>query len=221
MPDRLDHEVMAMLVAREFREGDVINLGTGLPAICSDYVPPEMEVLFHSEQGLIGFGAVIRDPGKGDPRIRSMAGLVEAKPGMSFMSHDESFMLVNSGRLSCTVLGALQVDQQGNLANYQRPGRITGSIGGAGDLAGHAKRVIIMMTHVSLSGEPKIVEACTLPITTMRCVDLIVTDVAVMRVTDRGIVLQEFAPGWTFDVIQKITGARLIAASDMREASLV
>ena len=221
MPDRLEPEVMAMLVAREFRDGDIINLGVGLGAICCDYVSPDIEVLFHSEQGLLGYGAMITDPAQADPNVRSMAGFVQALPGMSFMSHDESFDLVNGGRLSITVLGGLQVDQEGNLANNTRPGRITGSLGGAGDLATHAKQTIVMMTHTSASGEPKILKQCTLPLTGTRCVDLIVTDIAVMRVAGGEIIVQEYAPGWTFDEIQKLTEARLTPAPDMREASLV
>ena len=220
MPEHWSHEAMGKLATREFANGDVINLGVGLPGICCDCMPPDIEVIFHSEQGLLGFGESIKDPAKADPRIRSMgSGFVERRPGMSFLSHDESFLLVNSGRLTFSVLGALEVDAAGNIANFQRPGTI-GGIGGAGDLASHAKHVIVMMTHVTASGEPKVVEACTLGLTAQRCVDTIITDVAVMRVAGGTIVLEEHAPGWTFDAVQAITGARLTPASNMRETSI-
>lgn len=221
MAEHWSHEMMGRLAAREFTDGDVINLGVGLPGICSDTLPPDIEVIFHSEQGLVGFGKSIKDPAKYDSRIRSMgSGHVERQPGMSFLSHDESFLVVNSGRLDFTVLGALQVDAEGNIANYQRPGTL-GGIGGAGDLASHARRVIVMMTHVTNTGEQKVLERCTYGLTAQHCVDVIVTDIAVMRVVDGRIELHEMAAGWTFDAVQAITGARLVAAPTLHEVVAV
>lgn len=212
----LTPEMMAMRVAQEFANGDVINLGVGMPAICCDYVRPDVEVILHSEQGLLGFGRVLRDPALARPGIRSMAGPVEPLPGMSFMSHDESFCLVNSGRLDITVLGALQVDRHGNLANYLRPGHVTGSIGGAGDLATHARRTIVMMTHTT-RGEPKVMRSCSLPLTAQGCVDLVVTDLGVMRIADGTVFLEEYAPGWTFEAIRAVTDADLVPGPKLRE----
>lgn len=221
MAERWSHEMMGRHAAREFANGDVINLGVGLPGICCDTLPPDIEVILHSEQGLVGFGPSIKDPVRFDSRIRSMgSGYVERLPGMSFLSHDESFLLVNSGRLDVAVLGALQVDQEGNLANYRRPGTL-GGIGGAGDLASHAKRVIVMMTHVTASGAPKILRRCTLGLTAQRCVDLIISDVAVMQVADGQIVLKEMAPGWTIEAIQAITAAPLLASPGLHEMKTV
>jgi 3-oxoacid CoA-transferase B subunit len=219
MLKRLSPEFMALLVTREFKDGDVVNLGIGMPLYCG-LQPPGAEVIFHSEQGLLGFGAIMDDAPPGH-RLQTAGGhFVQAKPGMSFMSHDESFALVRGGFVDYTVLGALQVDEAGNLANYLRPGRTVGSVGGGPDLAQCAKNTYVMMSHTSNDGAPKIVERCTLPITAPRCVSRIFTDVAVIRVADDHLVVEEHAPGWSLQDIQHITDAPLVAASDMREVTL-
>lgn len=220
MPERLSPEVVAALVNRDFRDGDVVNLGVGMPLYCGLRPPAGVEVIFHSEQGLLGFGPILDEPPPGH-RLQTAGGqFVAAQPGMSFMSHDQSFALVRGGFIDYTVLGALEVDSEGNLANFWRPGRISGSVGGAPDLATCARHTYVMMTHTSRDGSPKIVERCSLPLTAARCVDRIYTDVAVMRVADGGIVVEERAPGWSFDDIQRITRARLTPAPDMREVTL-
>lgn len=219
MFERLSPELVALLVTREFKDGDVVNLGIGMPLYCG-LQAPETEVIFHSEQGLLGFGAIMDDAPPGH-RLQTAGGhFVHAKPGMSFMSHDESFALVRGGFVDYTVLGALQVDEAGNLANYLRPGRTVGSVGGGPDLAQCAKNTYVMMTHTSRDGAPKIVRRCTLPITAPRCVKRIFTDVAVIRVAEDQLMVEEHAPGWSLQEIQRITDAPLSAASDMREVAL-
>jgi 3-oxoacid CoA-transferase B subunit len=220
-PERLHLTVMAMVVTRDLRDGDVVNLGVGLPLECANVLPEDREILLHSELGLLGFGPVITDHTQADPYVMMVGNLpVTALPGMSFMSHDESFAMIRGGHLDVAVLGGLEVDQHGNLANTQFQGKPAGNLGGAPDLAYGAKRTVVMMRHTTHDGAPKILKRCTLPLTTPRCVDRIVTDVAVMDIEDGAIILKEFAPGWTPDRVQSITGATLAIAPDVREIQL-
>lgn len=222
MADRLDAPTMAMIVAREFFDGAVVNLGIGLPIHCADYIPEGREVIFHSEQGLLGFGGLAEARPEVDPYVMIVGNRpVRARPGMVFMSHHESFSVIRGGHIDITVMGALQVDARGNLANAHAPGRAAGNLGGAPDLAVGAKRTVIMMYHQAPDGSPKVVEECTLPLTAPACVDRIVTDIAVMDIVAGEIVLREHAPGWTVDEIQAVTGARLSPADDLREVSLI
>jgi 3-oxoacid CoA-transferase B subunit len=218
MPPRLEPAIMAMRVAREFQDGAVVNLGMGLPLLCSDYVPEGREILFHSEQGIVGFGPLATSPDEVDLALMNAGGLpVTALPGMSLMSHDESFAMIRGGHIDITVLGSLQVSATGDLANTHRPGKVIGNIGGAQDLATCARRVIVMMHHTTPGGDAKIVQECTLPLTVPRCVDLIVTDVGVFEPLDGRMLLCEYAPGWEFDAIQAITDAPLVGREDARE----
>jgi 3-oxoacid CoA-transferase B subunit len=220
-PERLHPTVMAMVVARDFEDGDVVNLGVGLPLECANVLPEGREILLHSELGLLGFGPVITDHIEADPYVTMVGNLpVTPRPGMVFMSHDESFAMIRGGHLDFAVLGGLQVDAEGNLANTQFEGKPAGNLGGAPDLAYGAKRTVILMRHTTNEGAPKIVERCTLPLTTPRCVDRIVTDVAVMDVEGGDVVLKEVAPGWAPEQVQAITGAQLVVASDLREIAL-
>lgn len=220
MPDRLDPAVMAMRIAQEFFDGAVVNLGVGLPLMCVDYIPPDREILFHSEQGLVGFGPIVHDRERADPAYRNAGGHpVTPLPGMAVMSHDESFAMVRGGHIDITVLGALQVAANGDLANTHIPGKIIGNLGGAPDLATCCKKVIVMMHHTTPDGRPKIVPRCDLTLTAPACVDMIVTDVAVMEVTPEGVVLKESAPGWSVQEIQEITGVPLTVADDYHEMS--
>ena len=220
-PERLHPTVMARVVARDFRDGDVVNLGVGLPLECANVLPEGREILLHSELGLLGFGPVITDHRAADPYVTMVGNLpVTANPGMSFMSHDESFAMIRGGHLDVAVLGGLQVDRDGNLANTQLEGKPAGNLGGAPDLAYGAKRTVVLMRHTTNGGAPKIMERCTLPLTTPRCVDRIVTDVAVIDLEDGQLLLREVAPGWTPAAVQAITEARLTAVEDIREIAL-
>ena len=224
MPDpapRLDPTVMAMVVTREFFDGAVVNLGIGIPMHCADAIPPGREVLLHSELGLLGFGPLLRNPEDVDPYVFIVGNRpVTPLPGMVFLSHEESFALIRGGHIDFTVMGGMQVDAEGNLSNAHGPGKPAANLGGAPDLATCAKRTVIMMYHTASDGSPKVVERCTMPLTAPRCVDRIVTDVAVMDLTPEGIALREVAPGWTPAEVQAITGARLVIPNDVPEMSL-
>lgn len=221
-PERLHPTVMAMIVARDFQDGDVVNLGVGLPLECANVLPADREILLHSELGLLGFGPVIEDYTQADPYVTMVGNLPVTKlPGMVYTSHDESFAMIRGGHLDVAVLGGLQVDMEGNLANTQFEGKPAGNLGGAPDLAYGAKRTVVLMYHTTNGGVPKVMTRCTLPLTAPRCVSRIVTDVAVIDVQDGQLVLREYAPGWDPERIQSITDAPLVIADDLREVSLI
>ena len=220
-PERLHPSVMAMVVVREFRDGDAVNLGVGLPLECANFLPTDREILLHSEFGILGFGPIITDHTLADPYVFMVGNHpVTNNPGMVFTSHDESFAMIRGGHLDIAVLGGLQVDREGNLANAQFEGKPAPNLGGAPDLAYGAKRTIVMMRHTTDGGEPKIVERCTLPLTAPTCVSRIVTDIAVMDLRDGEIILREFAPGWDAEQIQRLTATKLTLAPDLREIAL-
>lgn len=219
--EKLDRQVMALRVAKEFQDGNIINLGIGIPTLASNFVPAGREVIFHSENGVLGYGEITL-PGEGDLDLVNASGqTVKPAPGMCFFDNAESFAIVRGGHLDITVMGAYQVSEQGDLANYMIPERQVGTIGGAMDLAFGAKRVIIVMNHVTKNGEYRIVKKCLYPLTAPKCVDLIVTDIAVIEVTPNGLVLKEYAPGWTPEEIQEMTEPKLTIARDCQEISLM
>jgi len=219
--ERLDRQIMALRVAKEFQDGDYVNLGIGIPMLASNFVPAGREVLFHAENGVLGFGEVTL-PGEGDLDLVNAGGqTVHPLPGMCFFGHDESFVMVRGGHLDISVMGAYQVSEKGDLANYMVPERQVGTIGGAMDLAFGAKRLIIAMNHTTKTGEPRIVKKCSYELTAPACVDLIVTDIAVIEVTDRGLVLKEVAPGWTPEEVQSLTEPKLIVDPDCHEIELM
>jgi 3-oxoacid CoA-transferase B subunit len=218
---RLDRQIIALRVAKEFQDGDYVNLGIGIPMLASNFVPAGREVIFHSENGVLGFGEVTL-PGEGDLDLVNAGGqTVSPHPGMCFFSHDESFAMVRGGHLDISVMGAYQVSEKGDLANYMVPERQVGTIGGAMDLAFGAKRVIIAMNHVTKDGQPRIVKKCSYELTAPACVKLIVTDIAVIEVTDKGLVLKEAAPGWTPEEVQRLTEPTLIFDKECREIELM
>ena len=178
--EKIDEQTRALRVAREFKDGMVVNLGTATPTLCSNFVPAGREVLFHSENGALGFGDVYT-MGDGDPNLVNASGQsVKVQPGMSIFEHAEFFAIIRGG---------FQVSEKGDLANWFIPKRQIGIIGGAMDLASYAKIVIIIMSHVAKDGSGKIVKKCSYPLTASHCVDLIVTDIAVIEVTGHGLVL--------------------------------
>jgi len=218
---RLDRQTMALRVAKEFQDGDMVNLGVGIPVLASNFVPVGREVVFHSENGVLGFGEVTL-PGEGDLDLVNASGqTVRPKPGMCFFGHDESFAMIRGGHIDISVMGAYQVSEKGDLANYMVPERQVGTIGGAMDLAFRAKRVIIAMNHTTKEGKPRIVKKCDYELTAPNSVDLIVTDIAVIKVTDGGLVLKEIAPGWTPEEVQSLTEPTLIVDPDWREIELM
>jgi 3-oxoacid CoA-transferase B subunit len=193
----------------------------GIPTLVSTFVEPEREVLFHSENGMLGFGAVIDTPETVDPyRVNAGGQPVERRPGMSFMAHHESFDLIRGGWVDLTILGSLEVGANGDLANYHMPGKRTGSIGGAQDLAFCAKKVIVLMTHQTKAGRPKIRERVELPVTAPACVSRVITDLAVLDITPEGVLLKELLGGWTVQELQEVTDAPLLVDTQLRELHL-
>ena len=224
MKERLNREAIAMRVAKEFFDGAVVNLGIGIPTLCSSFVPEGMEVIYHTENGALGFGSVVMPDEfeeKADIDLINAGGqYVSPLPGMCFFDHADSFVIIRGGHIDITVLGILEVSEKGDLANWMFPGRGVGNIGGGMDLAFNSKRVIGATEHTTKGGKPKIVRQCSIPLTAPRCMDLIVTDIAVIKVTEQGLVLQEIAPGWTPEEVQELTEAKLIVAEDLKEIEL-
>ena len=220
--ERLDEQTMALRAAKEFQDGMVVNLGVGIPTLCSNFVPPEKEIIFHSENGIIGFGPIVTDPDEADENlINASVQPVRPKPGMAIVDHAESFVIIRGGHIDMTVLGALQVSERGDLANYTLPGKEVGSFGGGQDLAFCAKKVVALMTHTTREGGPKVVRELTSPVTAPGCVDLIITDIAVIEVTDQGLLLKEAAPGWTAAEVQALSAPQLRVSPDLKEIELL
>ena len=218
--ERLHREIVAMRVARELRDGDVVNLGIGIPTLCSQFVPEGRSVVYHSESGVLGYGPMA-EPGEEDIDLINAGGqFLAPNPGMSFFNSVEGFAMIRGGHIDVAVLGALQVSERGDLANWMLPQRGIGNVGGAMDLAAGAKRIIAAMEHTDRRGNPKIVRECDFPLTAPRCVSLIVTDVAVIEVADGGLILTETAPGWSAADIQEITAAPLRVSSDLGDFRL-
>ena len=224
MKIRLDREVVAMRVAKEFQDGDYVNLGVGIGADAGSYISSDKTVFFHSEQGLLGYGRILTEGEEdlADFNLVNAGGkYVVPLPGMCFIHHADSFALVRGGHIDVTVLGALQVSEQGDLANWSmNPAGKVGNIGGAMDMPVGIKKVIVAMEHTTHNNRIKIVKKSTFPLTCPRCVNLIVTDLAVIEVTSRGLLLKEFAPGWSPEEIQSLTEPTLILADDLREMEL-
>ena len=219
--EKLDRQIMALRVAKEFQDGNIVNLGIGIPGLAANFVPAGREVIFHSENGVLGFGEITL-PGEGDLDLVNAGGqTVKVAPGMSFFSHDESFVMVRGGHIDISVMGAYQVSEKGDLANHFLPDRQIGTIGGAMDLACGAKKVIIAMNHTTRDGGYRIVKKCTYPVTAHKCVKLIVTDIAVIEVTKKGLVLKEVAPGWTSEDVQVLTEPKLVVDPKCHEIELM
>jgi 3-oxoacid CoA-transferase subunit B len=219
--ERLSRETIAFRVAREFEDGMVVNLGIGIPTLCLNYPTPEKEILYQTENGCLNFGCNAT-PEEADLDLVNAGGqMVTTKPGMSLFSHDESFAMIRGGHIDVCVLGVMQVSEKGDLANWLLPERGIGSIGGAMDLAFNAKRLIVVTEHTTKDGKPKIVHECTYEMTAPECVDMIVSDLAVIDVTNKGLVLKETAPGWTAEEIQELTEPKLIIAPDLKEVELM
>ncbi|MFZ5968750.1 MAG: 3-oxoacid CoA-transferase subunit B [Bacillota bacterium] len=207
--------VIAKRVSKELKDGDVVNLGIGLPTLVANYIPEGVDIILQSENGFVGIGP-IPEAGKEDKYIVNAGGqFVTIKNGGAFFDSAVSFGIIRGGHVNATILGALQVDQEGNLANWKIPGKMVPGMGGAMDLVVGAKKVIVAMEHTA-KGDPKILKKCTLPLTASKEVDLIITEMGVMEVTADGIVLKEINPEFTVEEVKAATGAELIIDKDLK-----
>jgi acetate CoA/acetoacetate CoA-transferase beta subunit len=208
-------ETIAKRVALEFRDGNLVNLGIGLPTLVTNYIPKNIEIIIHSENGLLGMGPSAAE-GEEDDNYLNAGGLyITALPGASTVDSATSFMIPRGSHVDITVLGAMQVDEKGNLANWMIPGKLTPGMGGAMDLTVGSKRVVIAMEHTAKNAK-KILKLCNLPLTAAGEVDMIVTEMGVMEITSEGILLKEINPLFTVDEVQEQTEATLIISPDLK-----
>jgi len=214
--DAEKRERIVRRIARELRDGFYVNLGIGMPTQVANYVPPEMDVVLQSENGMLGVGPY-PVAGKEDPDlINAGKETVTEIAGTAYFSSADSFAMIRGRHVDLSVLGAMEVDEQGNLANWMIPGKMVKGMGGAMDLVAGARRVIIAMEHTTREGQPKVLKKCTLPLTGLKVVDTIVTEMAYMRVTPAGLLLEEMAPGLSPQDVQRATDARLIISPALK-----
>jgi 3-oxoacid CoA-transferase subunit B len=221
MKEKLDEQTMALRVAREFRDGMVINLGYGIPSLAANHIPEGIEVIFHAENGCLGYGPTPTTEEERDFHLVNATGqFVTRQPGMCFFDHAESFTMIRGRHIDLCVLGGMQVSEKGDLANWTFSLGRPGNIGGAMDLAFGAYNLIVVMTHLTKNNEPKILKECTYPLTAPRCVNLIITNIAAIEVTPEGLLLKETVPGWSAEDVQAVTEPKLIISPDLKEMEL-
>lgn len=219
MLNPITREQICMRVAHEIQDGYVVNLGIGIPTLVANYIPSHVNVMLHSENGVMGVGPFPK-PADVDPDlINAGKQTITVVPGAAYFDSAESFAMIRGGHIDLTILGSMQVDQTGSLANWMVPGKLVKGMGGAMDLVSGAKRVVVAMQHMDRSGNTKVLSKCTLPLTGINCVNRIVTDLAVIDVTREGFLLKEVAPGVTPKDVADVTDAPLRIDSDLKEMS--
>ena len=217
---KLTREVMAARAASEFQDGWIVNLGVGMPTACSNYIPAGRRVIFHSENGVVGYGRQLPDE-EADPYVVNAGGQrVELLPFGAIVHHADSFAIIRAGLIDVTVLGAYQVATNGDFANWKLPGAIGGGIGGAMDLAACSKQVFLIMEHSTREEGPRLLKQCTLPLTAPGVVTLVVTDLGVFQPLGEAFRLVEIAPGYTLEEVQAVTGAPLVVDGPLKAVSV-
>lgn len=220
MKSGLSRELICARAARELHAGDYVNLGIGLPTLVSNFIPEDANVILHCENGMIGYGRIAQGDEIDPDLVNAGSQPVTLKPGASFFDSAASFAMIRGGHVSVTVLGAFEVSEKGDLANWARGGKGAGSVGGSMDLVCGTPRVIVVMEHTTADGKPRIVRECSYPLTGRACVNLIVTDLAVVEVTPRGLVLREVAPGITAQDVQSATEPHLAVSPELKDMEL-
>jgi len=220
MKSGLSRELIALRVAKEFKDGYTVNLGIGLPTLVSSFIPEGIDVTLHTQNGILGYGRIANEEEMDPDLINAGSQPVTLNPGATFFDSAEAFAMIRGGHIDVVVLGAFQVSERGDLANWMTLERKVGSIGGSMDLVNGAKKVIVAMEHTSRSGEPRIVKECTYPLTGRGVVNLVVTNLAVIEVTTEGLLLKEVAPSVTPEEVQAVTQPKLKLAGELKEIVL-